>query len=53
MSESWEGENKTLHDIINQDDHIFISNVHQRSGLGGRPALIVSNTDYKILQAVL
>ena len=42
MSESWEKENKTLHDIINLDDHIVISNVHQRRGVGGRPALIVS-----------
>ena len=48
MSESWERENKTLNDIINLDDHIVISNVHQRSGVGGRPALIVSNKKYRV-----
>ena len=48
MSESWERENKTLHEIVNLDDNIVISNVHQRRGIGGRPALIVSTKKYKV-----
>ena len=46
MSESWERESKTLQDIIKLDDHIVISNVHQRRGVGGRPALIVNKNKY-------
>ena len=41
MSESWEGEYSTLGDIINLDGYEVISNVHQRKGCGGRPAVIV------------
>ena len=36
------GKRKTLDEIINLEDHVVISNVHQRHGVGGRPALIVS-----------
>ena len=42
MSESWERENLQLQDIIHLDDHIVISNVYQRKGKGGRPALVVN-----------
>lgn len=35
MSESWERENKTLDQIIE------LENVHQRTAIGGRPAIIV------------
>ena len=42
ISESWERENKTLNEIINLPDHVVISNVYQRRGVGGRPALIVN-----------
>ena len=34
MSESWERENLTLHDIIKLEDHTVISNVSQRKGKG-------------------
>ena len=42
MSESWERENLTLDKIINLENYQVISNVHQRSGIGGRPALIIN-----------
>ena len=48
MSESWERENKTLHEIINLEDHIIISNVNQRKEVGGRPALIVKSNNYLV-----
>ena len=35
MSESWERDKITLKDIIKLDDHIVISNVHQRKEVGG------------------
>ena len=46
MSESWEREELTLENIINLEDHVIISNVHQRRGRGGRPAIIVNNKKY-------
>ena len=39
LSESWERENLTLKDIIKLDSHEIISNVYQRKGMGGRPAI--------------
>ena len=48
MSESWEREDKTLDEIINLEDHVVISNVHQRQGVGGRPALIINNKKYMV-----
>ena len=48
MSESWERENKTLHEIIHLEDHIIISNVNQRKEVGGRPALIVKSKNYLV-----
>ena len=55
MSESWERESKTLQDIIKLDDHIVISNVHQRRGVGGRPALIVTkiSIQFRTLHSVI
>ena len=41
MSESWEREEKTLNNILNMEDYEIVSNVFQRKGKGGRPALIV------------
>ena len=46
MSESWEREELTLQEIINLEDHVVISNVHQRTGKGGRPAIIVNKEKY-------
>ena len=48
MSESWERENLTLDQIIQLEDHCVISNVHQRRGIGGRPAIIVNNKKYNV-----
>ena len=48
MSESWERESKTLDQIINLAEHVVISNVHQRRGVGGRPALIINKSKYII-----
>ena len=48
MSESWERENKTLNEIINLPDHVVISNVNQRRGVGGRPALIINSKKFVI-----
>ena len=46
MSESWEHEDLTLDQIIDLEDHKFISNVHQRTGMGGRPAIIANDKKY-------
>ena len=48
LSESWERENKTLPDLIKLNDHEVISNVYQRIGVGGRPAVIANNKKYHI-----
>ena len=48
MSESWERDNNTLKDIISLENHQVISNVHQRKGQGGRPALIVDKRKFEI-----
>ena len=48
MSESWEREDNTLHNIIVLEDHEIISNVYQRKGQGGRPALIVNKKKFEI-----
>ena len=48
MSESWERDYLTLDQIIKLEDHVVISNVGQRRGKGGRPAIIVNkNKCYK------
>ena len=48
MSESWERENKTLDQIIHLENHLVISNVHQRVGTGGRPALFVNKDKFHV-----
>ena len=48
MSESWEREDLQLQDIIHLDDHLVISNVYQRKGKGGRPALVVNKDKYHV-----
>ena len=48
MSESWERESKTLKEIISLEDYEIISNVYQRKGQGGRPALIVNKKKFEI-----
>ena len=48
MSESWERESKTLSEIINLEDYQVVSNVHQRKGQGGTPALVVNTRKYEV-----
>ena len=48
MSESWERENLTLDQIITLENVEVISSVHQRRGVGGRPALIIKKEKYDI-----
>ena len=48
MSESWERDYLTLDKIIKLDNYKVISNVHQRKGKGGRPALIINESKYHI-----
>ena len=48
MSESWERNNLTLEKIVHLENHTVISNVHQRVGMGGRPALIVNKKKYDV-----
>ena len=42
MSESWEREELTLNEVIKLNDYSIISNVFQRKGQGGRPAIIAN-----------
>ena len=57
MSESWERLNFTLEEVMRPlVDHTVISNVHQREGRGGRPALIINSKKYfvqNITQSVI
>ena len=48
MSETWERENLTLNEIINLEDHSIISNVYQRKGKGGRPAIVVNKKKFTV-----
>ena len=48
MSETWEREGTSLKDIVKADDVEVLSNVHQRTGKGGRPALVVKKDKYFI-----
>ena len=42
MSESWEREEESLENVIEIEGYKVLSNVHQRKGKGGRPAIIVN-----------
>ena len=48
ISESWERENLTLDKIINLEDHTVFSNVFQRNGAGGRPAIVANHKKFHI-----
>ena len=48
ISESWEREDKPLTDIINLEGFHIISNVHQRRGRGGRPAILASTKYFHV-----
>ena len=42
ISESWERANLPLREIIQIENYKVITNVHQRSNRGGKPALVIS-----------
>ena len=49
ISESHERPELTLDQImLDLEDHLVVSNVHQRQGKGGRPALIINNRKYHV-----
>ena len=48
MSESWEKKEKTLEKVIKIEDFCVISNVFQREGQGGRPAIIANTKKYHV-----
>ena len=48
ISESWERDNLRLTEIIQIENYKVITNVHQRSNRGGKPALVISEKKYYI-----
>ena len=48
ISESWEREDYTLDKVLNMNDYEVISNVYQRTGRGGRPAIVVRKQKFVI-----
>ena len=48
MSESWERENLTLDEIIEIENFTILSNVFQRKGTGGRPAIFANHEKYEV-----
>ena len=48
ISESFERETLPLENVIKLDGYKVISNVHQRKGEGGRPAIIVDTKNYVV-----
>ena len=48
MSESWERADQTRKTVIEIENFKVISNVHQRTGRGGRPAIIVNTHKYAV-----
>ena len=49
ISESWERLGMTLETIMEPlVDHTVISNVHQRQGRGGRPAIVINIKKYQV-----
>ena len=48
MSESWEREELTLNEVIDIEGYSVISNVFQRKGKGGRPAIIANTEKFTV-----
>ena len=48
MSESWDREKVGLEKVIKMDNYQIIKNVVQRTGKGGKPALIIKKDKYYI-----
>ena len=48
ITESWEREDQSLDKVIQIENYKVISNVYQRTGKGGRPAIIVNTQKYEV-----
>ena len=48
MSESWDRDSLGLEEIVKMDGYRIIKNVLQRKGKGGKPALIIQESNYFI-----
>ena len=48
ISESWDRDNQSLEQTIKMDGYQIVKNIKQRSGKGGRPALMINKTKYFI-----
>ena len=48
ISESHDRENKKLEENLELEDHVVISNIHQRIGKGGRPVLMIDKKKYNV-----
>ena len=48
LSESWERPEFNLSQLLDIEDFMVISNPHQRTGQGGRPALLVNTKYYHV-----
>ena len=46
VSESWQREDISIEDLIDEENFTVISNPHQRKGRGGRPLIIADHTKY-------
>ena len=48
MSESWERDNLSLKDLLNLENYSVITNVLQREGQGGKPAILVNKEKFHV-----
>ena len=48
ISESFERENLQLAELVKMENFKVISNVHQRKGMGGRPAIIANESKFHV-----
>ena len=48
VSETWERELKPLQELIKIANYTVVSNVYQRKGVGGRPALVINHEKFNI-----
>ena len=46
ISETWEKEGETLKDILEIENYEIVANVSQRTGRGGRPAIVINKDKY-------
>ena len=51
LSESWERENLSLNEVIKIENYKVVANVSQRKGSGGRPAIVVNERKFDIIEA--